>query len=71
MSVLKKFQPIRSSRLAGCREQKYECLVLLYILAEVPGVYPVNRLLIFIAIVPTRGVFRGGAMGAKPPWTNS
>ena len=30
MSVHKKFQPNRSSRLAGYREHIYECLVLLY-----------------------------------------
>ena len=30
MSVHKKFQPNRSSRLAGYREHLYECLVLLY-----------------------------------------
>ena len=30
LSVHKKFQPNRSSRLAGYREHIYECLVLLY-----------------------------------------
>ena len=38
MSVHKKIQPNRSSRLAGYREHIYECLVLLYRLAGEPGV---------------------------------
>ena len=32
MSVQKKFQPIRSSRLAGYREHIYECLVLIIVI---------------------------------------
>ena len=38
LSVQKKFQPNRSSRLAGYREHIYECLVLYRLLAEGPGV---------------------------------
>ena len=38
LSVHNKFQPNRSSRLAGYREHIYECLVLYRLLAEGPGV---------------------------------
>ena len=37
LSVHKKFQPNRSSRLAGYREHKYDCLVLLYRFFVVAG----------------------------------
>ena len=46
LSVHKKIQPIRSSRLVGYREHKYEFLVLWYrIQAGGPGVAPEKKIL--------------------------